>query len=388
MPRQLLRPPVRLSTSTITALHDDRYRSVVDNSPYGIYRVTYDGRFITVNPALCAMVGYTADELYTRGIGLLYESAEHRMRLLNEHPGLAEGKPFDAPWRRKDGSQITVRLWVYAERDAEGRIAHFDGYVEDVTHLRGTERALRQAEKLAAVGQLISGVAHELNNPLSAILLFAEELLCSERPDDESEALTIIVQQARRSRGIVRDLLAFVRSRDVTRAPVCPETLLRRVARTLAPQIMELGVELHTDVSALEPIHVDQAGIEQVVTNLVINAAQAAGKGGDVWLTGREEPNGFAIVVEDNGPGIAPSALQQIFDPFFTTKPMGQGTGLGLSVSMGIVEQHGGTIVAENRGTGEGLSPHGARLTVRLPSPARAVPVAGSEDASDSILVA
>ncbi len=343
---------------------------------------------MTVNPALCAMVGYTADELYARGIGILYESPEHRRRLLNEHRGLAEGKPFDALWLRRDGSQIIVRLWVYAQHDARGQVVHYDGYVEDVTHLRDTERALRQAEKLAAVGQLISGVAHELNNPLSAILLFAEEMLSSDRPHDEAEALTIIVQQARRSRGIVRDLLTFVRSREVSRAPVCPETMLRQIARTLSPQIGELGAELHVDVAALDAIHVDQTGIEQVVTNLVMNAAQAAGRGGNVWMTGREEPNGFAIVVEDDGPGIPPSTLSQIFDPFFTTKPMGQGTGLGLSVSMGIVQQHGGTIVAENRGTGEGMSPRGARLTVRLPAPARAVPVTETPDTRDSILVA
>ncbi len=350
--------------------------------------MTYDGRFITVNPALCAVVGYTADELYARGIGVLYESPEHRRRLLNEHRSLAQGKPFDALWLRKDGSPIIVRLWVYAEHDASGRVVHYDGYVEDVTHLRETERALRQAEKLATVGQLISGVAHELNNPLSAILLFAEELLGSERPEDEAEALTIIAQQAQRSRGIVRDLLAFVRSRDVTRAPVCAETMLLRIARTLSPQICELGAELHVDVTARETIHVDQTGIEQVVTNLVMNAAQAAGRGGNVWLTGNEEPNGFAIVVEDDGPGIPASVLPQIFDPFFTTKPMGQGTGLGLSVSMGIVQQHGGTIVAENRGTDGGMSPRGARLTVRLPAPARAVPVGETPDTRDSILVA
>src|SRR6185312_15522461 len=100
-----------------------------------------------------------------------------------------------------------------------GRITHFDGYAEDVTPLRTAERSLRQAERLASVGQLISGVAHELNNPLSAILLFAEDLLSIERSEDERDALAIIAQQARRSRSIVRDLLTFVRERQVVRAP-------------------------------------------------------------------------------------------------------------------------------------------------------------------------
>jgi PAS domain S-box-containing protein len=365
-------------------LSEDRYRSVVDNSPIGIYRVAYDGRFITVNPALCAMTGYSAEELFAHGITMLYETAALRARLLNEYESRPTGKPIDVPWVRKDGSMIITRAWVYAERDERGAIAYLDGYVEDVTHLRDTEHALRQAEKLAAVGQLISGVAHELNNPLSAILLFAEELLCSERPDDETEALTIITQQARRSRGIVRDLLAFVRSREVVRAPICPDDLLRRIARTLEPQVNELGVRLHVSVSAVESIHVDQAGIEQVVTNLVMNAAQATGRDGNVWVHGFAEPGGYAIEVVDDGPGLPPHVLPKIFDPFFTTKPMGQGTGLGLSVSMGIVQQHGGTIVAENRDS----RGRGARLLVRLPAPARAVAVEPAEDSSDSILVA
>ena len=135
--------------------------------------------------------------------------------------------------------RITTRVWVYADRD-ESRHGHlhFDGYVEDVTPLRATEQALRQAEKLAALGQLVSGVAHELNNPLSAILLFTEDLLATERPAEEQEALGIIAQQARRSRAIVRDLLSFVRSREVMREPIEPMRIssIRSSARSF-PQL-------------------------------------------------------------------------------------------------------------------------------------------------------
>jgi PAS domain S-box-containing protein len=180
-------------------LSEIQYRSVVDNSPYGIYRVTYDGRFVAVNPALCTMVGYTDAELLSANISMLYERPDHRAQLVAEHDERPHGKPIEIPWRRKDGTVITVRLWFYAERDAEGRVLLYDGYVEDVTPLRAAERALQQAEKLAAVGQLISGVAHELNNPLSAILLFTDDLLSVARPEDEREALGIIAQQARRS---------------------------------------------------------------------------------------------------------------------------------------------------------------------------------------------
>lgn len=346
-------------------MSEDRYRSVVDNSPFGIYRVTYDGQFITVNPALCAIVGYTAEELFASNASILYADPADRPMWLARANEWPRGKPVDVLWRRKDGAAITVRIWVYADRDASGAVSFFDGYVEDVTPIRATEQALRQTEKLAALGQLVSGVAHELNNPLAAILLFTEDLLANERSTEEREALGIIAQQARRSRSIVRDLLSFVRSREVTRAPVAVETLLVEVGRALQPQVSEFPVQLHVDLPRdNEVIVVDRAGIEQVITNLIINAAQATGPGGNVWLSTRSDDDEYRFEVVDDGPGLSSEALPRIFEPFFTTKPMGQGTGLGLSVSLGIAQQHGGTITAENRDPREGS---GARFTLHVP---------------------
>ncbi|HEX4683863.1 MAG TPA: HAMP domain-containing sensor histidine kinase, partial [Gemmatimonadaceae bacterium] len=223
-----------------------------------------------------------------------------------------------------------------------------------------------------------SGVAHELNNPLSAILLFTEDLLSVERSADDVEALSVIAQQAKRSRAIVRDLLTFVRSSELTRTPVASRALLDGVSRALAPQLAELGVDMSVGVPETEMLHVDHAAMEQVLTNLVMNAAQAAGSGGLVAVRVRSEPASHVIEVVDDGPGIAANVLPRIFEPFFTTKPTGQGTGLGLSVTMGIVRQHGGTIEVENRcPSREGCT--GARFIVRLPAPARAIAVAADD---------
>lgn len=352
------------------AASDERYRSVVDNSPYGIYRVTYDGRFVTLNPAMCQMLGYTADELFAVNIAQIYADSSERPRLVAAYETWPHGKAFDVNWRRKDGAAIVVRIWVYASRNEHGGIEYFDGYVEDVTAIRATEQALRQSEKLAALGQLVSGVAHELNNPLSAILLFAEDLLMSDRPAEEQEALGIITQQARRSRAIVRDLLSFVRSREAIREPMDTAPFLDQLARALQPQLAELEVTLHMQPCAAT-VQVDRAGIEQVLTNLVINAAHAAGAGGQVWLAARVHDGYFVVDVADDGPGIADDVMPRIFEPFFTTKPMGYGTGLGLSVSLGVVQQHGGTIVAHNRDARDG---GGAQFTVRIPMRAAAEP--------------
>src|SRR5262245_44292512 len=111
------------------------------------------------------MVGYTADELATTNISALYPDASERQRLIADYEVRPHGASVEVPWKRKDGRTITTRVWVYATRDAAGTIVHFDGYVEDITAIRETEQALRQAEKLASLGELVSGVAHELNNP-------------------------------------------------------------------------------------------------------------------------------------------------------------------------------------------------------------------------------
>ncbi|HEY9228326.1 MAG TPA: ATP-binding protein [Gemmatimonadaceae bacterium] len=367
-------------------MSEDRLRSVLERSPYGIYRVTLDGRFLSANPALCEMIGYSADELLASNISIFYPDAVERQRLIADYEVRPHGASVEVSWKRKDGRAIVTRAWVYAERDASGKIEYFDGYVEDITAIRETEQALRQAEKLASLGELVSGVAHELNNPLSAMLLFAEDLLAHERRPDEREALSIIAQQARRSRAIVRDLLSFVRNRDAVREPVESGPFLAQLVRTLQPQLSELSVTLHADIDGDETmLPIDRAGIEQVITNLVVNAAQAAGARGNVWLSARRDAQHFVIDVNDDGGGIPDDILPRIFEPFFTTKPMGQGTGLGLSVSRGVIQQHGGWIEARNREAQSGIGA-GAQFTVKIPLPAQTVVVVdrASEGATDT----
>jgi signal transduction histidine kinase/CheY-like chemotaxis protein len=233
--------------------------------------------------------------------------------------------------------------------------------------LIATQADLLQAEKLSTVGRLVSGVAHELNNPLTAILQLTDEVagMPGLQPEDR-ELLGVVHQQAQRARNIVRDLLAAVRAREVRRERVTVATLVDAVTRGLRPMLEARRVRLVTEVMAGVPdLDADRSGLEQVLVNLIQNAIQATSAGGAVTLAITAPETSVMFVVEDDGPGISPDVLPRVFEPFFTTKEAGEGTGLGLFVTLGIVEAHGGTIRAENRPAAAGT---GARFTVTLPA--------------------
>jgi GAF domain-containing protein/CheY-like chemotaxis protein len=239
-------------------------------------------------------------------------------------------------------------------------IEHSRLYDELGTRLRelqDTQAQLVQAAKLSAVGQLVSGVAHELNNPLSVVIGHAQLLLAKNPPPEVRRPVELMLSQGDRMARIVQGLLLFSRQRQPSRGPVDVATIVGQILELRAAQLRLSGirteVENHVgDVRASGDSH----QIQQVFLNLLLNAEQAIldGHVGDcirVETRARRGADREWVVVEvsDNGPGIAPEVLPSIFDPFFTTKPVGQGTGLGLSVSYGIVEQHGGRLTAESR---------------------------------------
>src|SRR5213594_3158392 len=232
--------------------------------------------------------------------------------------------------------------------------------------LQQTQDQLIQADKLKALGTLLSGVAHELNNPLSTILMSAQLLRASDGlPQAARERAGAIESECGRASRIIRELLAFARRRPPERRRIDVNDVVRDVLQLHGPDLALRRVRVVTDLGTTLPkIAADPYQLQQVLLNLFTNAAHAMsakGRDGVLLVRTAESGKGVRIVVEDNGPGIPPEHLRQVFDPFFTTKPVGEGTGLGLSLCIGIIEAHDGRMTVEN------VSTSGARFTIQLP---------------------
>ena len=230
--------------------------------------------------------------------------------------------------------------------------------------LQETQKQLVQSEKLASLGQLAAGVAHELNNPLATVLLFTEVLLRNESLDDQSRTdINTIVRETERCKTIVASLLDFARQHQVDAAEINLAHLIQRVISLEENHQRYDRIEIKTHFApALPRIQADEAQLQAVISNLISNAADAMLEGGRLTLrTRRGDGDQVVIEVEDEGEGITPENQARLFTPFFTTKPLGKGTGLGLSIVYGIIKMHRGQISVQSE-LGKGT-----KFTVQLP---------------------
>jgi signal transduction histidine kinase/ActR/RegA family two-component response regulator len=242
----------------------------------------------------------------------------------------------------------------------------YESAQDSLVRLRNTQAQLVQAAKMSAVGQLVSGVAHELNNPLSVIIGYGQLLLARDVPASLRRPVELMVTQGERMSKIVRNLLYFARQRPPERAAVSIQQVMEQTLALRSNHLTLSGITVQTDFAPDVPLTTgDGQQLEQVFLNLLLNAEQAileARAQGEITLCTRLRADGSTIIAQviDDGPGIPPDSLPRIFEPFYTTKTVGMGTGLGLSVSYGIVQEHGGRLSVESK-------PGQTAFTVELP---------------------
>jgi PAS domain S-box-containing protein len=318
------------------------------------------GEILSVNRAFTELVGYDPTEM----VGSLPPHPWWADVPDLDVPGLgAQPAPVEALFRRRDGRLIPIEVVSLAVTETAGAAAASVSLVTDLSERRRFEQQLVQSGKLAAIGELAAGVAHEINNPLFAILGLVEFLLKEVEPGTKAHnRLELIQQTGLEIKDVVRALLDFARER-------ADELEVVDVA-TVVAQTVELlrRTNLHKEIELVErypeaPLHVfaSPGQVKQVVLNLVTNAQQAMAETGSITLEVFSENETAVVRVTDTGPGIAPDVIDRIFDPFFTTKREIGGTGLGLALSQSIVDAHGGTLAAASPTGG------GAVFTLRLP---------------------
>jgi len=332
-----------------------RYLSLLMSElPVGVCTVDGHEDVVVWNAQLELMSGLTEDEICGNP---LCEIPSPWWPLFDELAHQPSGSVLEREYDLDDRKiELRAQTAVIPGEPEEGRVF----VVEDITALRQLERHVAHKDRLSSIGTLASGVAHEVGNPLTGILMVAKNLAADPGAEDAEERLAIIVDEAQRIHGIVQSLLTFSRRDE---APVelqaIPVARVARAAAELAKLEME-GCRIDLDLTADSPAMATPDGLTQVLVNLLNNARQACPRGATVYIRTRLDNGTVRIEVDDEGPGIPEELRERVFEPFFTTKPDGQGTGLGLSVSRQIVERFGGSLTYEPR------DPGGSRFTVTL----------------------
>ena len=351
-------------------------KNLILSSVDGVMAADRKGKILIFNDAAAEITGYSIDEalnhlnirdIYPQGMG---HSVMQKLRS-NDCGGRGKLRSYQVDVVAKNGQNVPISLnaaIVYEGKDEVATVGFFHDLRQSLNmqkELEQTQIQLLQAEKMASLGKLAAGVAHQINNPLGGIILFAG-LMLEEYDLEEAacEDLKRILRDAERCKDTVKELLEFARQ---TRHEMRPLDINQAILRTLFLlenqtlfQNIEIVRQLDEDIP---PVNGDGQQLNHLFMNIILNAAQAMQGNGVLTVSTRRGPNNerACIAIADTGPGIPPEVMPHIFEPFFTTKEEGEGTGIGLSLVYGIVENHGGTIRAVNR------EPTGTSFFIELP---------------------
>ncbi len=338
-------------------------QSVFDAIADLVVLVSPDGFLRMVNKAFLVKYGFCPETVLNHHLGELAATQPVPFALFSHIAQVKLLEPVSDFIQLPNGQLFDIHF--YPAFDDLGELKNIVCYAKDVTQKKQMEHRMQQSEKLVALGQLAAGVAHEINNPLGIILCYTD-LLKEDLGNlpEKVEDLSIIEKHVKNCQRIVHDLLSFARNQETTRAPGALNTAIEQVLSMVSSQLAKQSI---TVVQKLDPdiplIEIDTEKLKQVFMNLFMNAAQAIGENGEIGIESRclRDKGQVEIVVRDTGPGIAREIQDKIFEPFFTTKGPRDGTGLGLSLSYGIIRDHGGEIYVQS------TPGKGAAFTIILP---------------------
>jgi PAS domain S-box-containing protein len=334
---------------------EQKYRRIFEGSMDMIFILDDQGRFLDINRAgLTALGDGKRDDVIGRtSLADLFDSSDDYQQFVRDLHSDGYVKDRQSHLRTADGSDFFILMSATVRKDHTGRVVSYEGMAKDITARLQMERQLQQADKLASLGQISTGLAHEINNPLGVMLGYTQLLLRDSAPGTQIyDDLKTIEKHARNCKTVVEDLLKFARSTRTTKSSIDVNECIEEVISLLGHQFeldnITVGTRLDRDLPSLVA---DGEKLKQVFMNLLMNAKQAISGEGVIEVGTRLDLSGSNLLVSisDNGCGIPARNIDKIFDPFFTTKPVGEGTGLGLSVSYGIIQDHDGRIEVDSR---------------------------------------
>src|SRR5580692_8627394 len=341
-------------------------RYLLESFPDLILVIDLNGRYSFVSSRIHDLRGYKPEDLLGKKVE---EEQDYSPELFALYRDLITGRKMfgscDYSARHRDGSWRTMRASASPLFDAENKLSGAIVSVRDITVEKKLEQQIIQSERLAAMGQMIGGFAHELNNPLTSILGMSELLQEGEAPESVRKQMVVLQQQARRAAEIVKNLMYFSRPPAPGKTPIDLSELVQRTLHLHAYSLRKNNITVdflkETSVPAVSG---DAHQLMQVFLNLILNSEQAMREvrdRGTLRIRMEKNEHSVSVSLQDDGPGISPDILPNIFDPFYTTKRPGRGTGLGLSISKAILREHNGNVEATSGPGG------GAEFTVTLP---------------------
>jgi PAS domain S-box-containing protein len=342
---------------------EEQYRLVTENSADIIYKLNIrDSRYTFVTPSVTRVLGYSEKEalsLTVRDIITPESYEKQRSQLDKDVKNGISRNTLDLDAIHKDGHIVPLEVHSSLIRDENGQPWQIIGVARDITARKKMESQLIIQDRLAAIGQLASGVAHELNNPLTGIINFSSLLLKRELPEDIRPDIEAINEEAQRTSYIIKNLLAFTRKQGQEKQPVNVLESIQKVLalRAYGQKVNNITVNVREE-PGLPPVLGNSSQLQQVFFNIIVNAEHfmlEAHKKGILAISVTKAGGAVRAAFTDDGPGVSKENMEQIFTPLFTTKAPGTGTGLGLSICQGIINEHGGKIWAESE-PGKGAS--------------------------------